>query len=102
VWPEDRRPDLGAVEAAVLAEFGMTAENLRFHGHRLGALKPVALEMCCRYSGATQRAVAAHFGYRSEGAVGKSRRVAQAALAADAALARQAARVEKRLQEGKR
>ena len=99
VWPEDRRPDVGQVEAAVRAEFGITAEDLRFHGHRLGALKSVALELCCRHSGATQRAAAAHFGYPSEGAVGKARRVAQAALAADAALARQAARVGKRLQE---
>jgi REP element-mobilizing transposase RayT len=99
VWPEDRRPELSEVEAAVRAEFGMTAENLRFHGHRLGALKSVALELCCRYSGVTQRAVAAHFGYRSEGAVGKARRIAQAALATDPALNRQAKRVEKRLRQ---
>lgn len=48
MWSEDRRTELSEVEA-VEAEFGMTAEKLRFHGHRLGALNSVALELCCRY-----------------------------------------------------
>jgi hypothetical protein len=97
IWPEDRRPAVGEVEAAVLAEFGFKAEDLRFHGHRLGVLKAVALDLCCRHSGATQREVAQRFGYRHESAVGKARRVARAALGADGALARQADRVEKSL-----
>jgi len=96
-WPEDRRPGVETVEAAVVVELGVTGEDLRFHGHRLGVLKAVAMELCCLYSGTTQRAVAQRFGYRHESAVGKARRAARAALAADAGLADKAARVEKRL-----
>jgi len=98
-WPEDRRPDVATVEEGVKAVLGVTGEDLRFHGHRLGVVKAVALELCCRLSGATQRAVSQRFGYRHESAVGRARRVAQIALAADPKLARQAAGVEKWLKD---
>jgi putative transposase len=97
VWPEDQRPGLAEVEAAVLAELGLQAEDLRCHRRRLGTLKSLALELCCRHSGATQRAVACHFGYGSESAVGKARRRAQAILTCDKDLASHAERVQRRL-----
>ncbi len=98
-WPEDRRPDVAMVEEAGKAVLGVTGEDLRFHGHRLGVVKAVALELCCRLSGATQRAVSQRFGYRHESAGGRARRVAQTALAADPKLARQAVGVEKWLKD---
>jgi len=94
-WPEDSLPDIGKVEDAVLKVLGVTANDLRFHGHRLGVLKAVALELCCRCSGATQRAVAQRFGYRHESAVGKARKIALTALAKDKSLAAKAVRIEK-------
>ena len=62
---------------------GVTANDLRFHGHRLGVLKAVALELCCRCSGATKRAV------------GKARKTDLSALAKDKSLAAKAVRIEK-------
>ena len=74
VWPPGRRVAREVIEAAVEREFGVRAEALRTHGRRAGVAKAVALELCCRLTGETQRAIARHFGYGSESAVGKQRK----------------------------
>ena len=96
-WPEDRMLEPEEVEASVVEALGIRSEDLRFHGRRLGALKGVAVDLCCVYTGRSQREVARYFGYGSESAVGKMRRLVAARLAADRGLSRQVARLRKRL-----
>ncbi|MDD5707468.1 MAG: transposase [Kiritimatiellae bacterium] len=85
VRPEDCRPALDVVAEAAAEVLGVALSDVRFHGHRLGDRKALAVEWCCRLSGASQRKVAEYLGYGSEAAVGKARRRAQAALAQDPA-----------------
>ena len=96
-WPEDRMLEPEVVEALVIEAFGIRGEDLRFHGRRLGVLKGVAVDLCCVYTGRSQREVARYFGYGSESAVGKMRRLVAARLAADPTLRRQVARLRKKL-----
>lgn len=78
VWPEDRPPSVAEVAEVVMAELGVTLAELRFHGHRMGQRKALAVELCCRLSGATQREVGRYFKYGSEASVGKARQRVQA------------------------
>ena len=80
IWPEDRRPDVETVAGVAASVLGVALADIRFHGHRLGERKALAVEWCCRLSGASQRAVGQYLGYGSESAVGKARKRAQAAL----------------------
>ena len=66
---------------------GREAVFRKHHGHRLGERKALAVEWCCRISGASQRAVGQYLGYGSESAVGKARKRAQAALSKSRAFA---------------
>lgn len=73
VWPEDKLPGIEAVEAAVMKEFGAKRADLHCHGRRAGVAKAVAVELCCRLSGKSQRAVGQYFGYSTDAGVGKQR-----------------------------
>ena len=101
VWPEDCRPALDVVADAAVDVLGVTLSDVRFHGHRLGDRKALAVEWCCRLSGASQRKVAQYLGYGSEAAVGKARKRAQAALAHDPAFGVAERKLIKRLSAGK-
>ncbi len=57
----------------MLAEFDAEAEQLRAHGIRGGIPKKVAIELCCEFTSLSQRQIGLHFGYTSNGAVGKQR-----------------------------
>jgi len=96
-WPEPDRVPMGVVTAAVAELFRVKEEDLRFHGRRLGIAKAVAVELCCRLSGLTQREIAGHFGYRSESSVGKQRQAIATRLDADPSLDRKVATLMKKL-----
>ncbi len=84
-WPEDRMPGMETVERAVMEEFRISREALHSHGQHAGEAKSVAIELCCRLSGASQRDVGRYFGYRTDGGVTKQRQ--RLALLADPQLA---------------
>ena len=83
VWPEDRRPGIELIEAAVIKEFGVPREHLHVHGHRAGVVKSVAVELSCRLSGRSQREVGRYYGYGSDAGVCLQRKRLQRALSAD-------------------
>jgi hypothetical protein len=97
VWPEAGTVPLESVISVVAELFGVQEADLRFHGRRLGMIKAVAIDLCCRHSGATQREVARAFGYRDASSVGKRRRALAGHLATDPTLRRQVSRIEKKL-----
>jgi DNA-binding transcriptional ArsR family regulator len=90
------RVDVGAIEAAVADEMGVERSLLHAHGHRGGDAKALAIELCCRLSGLSQRRVGAHFGYGTDAGVTRQRRVLRDRLTADSSLAD----AVKRLQAG--
>lgn len=86
-WPKAKPVDVGTIERAVARAFGVKLEDLHYHGNRLGAVKAVAVALCCQLSGKTQRELSAHFGYASDSSMGKQRKRLAALAAADAPLA---------------
>jgi hypothetical protein len=74
VWPEKPRKPLEKVIGPVLREVGLSAEDLKRHGQAVGERKPMAVELLCRYSAASQRELAPFCGYGQESSVGKQRR----------------------------
>ena len=96
-WPEADRVPLEAVLATVAAHFKVSEDDLRFHGRRLGMIKAVAIDLCCRFSDETQRQVAKAFGYRDSSSVGKRRQALATHLSEDPHLHRQIAQIEKTL-----
>ena len=87
-------------ENAVKESFRVSGEDLRCHGRRAGVAKAVAVELCCRLTGRSQREVARYFGYRSESAAGKQRRLVQVQLAGDKKLAGRIANIESVVRKG--
>lgn len=72
-WPEAKKPGIEAVETAVLKEFGVGLADLHCHGRHAGVAKAAAIELCCRVSGKSQRAVGQYFGYSTDAGVCKQR-----------------------------
>ncbi|MDD5705063.1 MAG: hypothetical protein PHR35_04000 [Kiritimatiellae bacterium] len=101
VWPEDSRLALDVVADAAADVLGVALSDVRFHGHRLGDRKALAVEWCCRLSGASQRKVAQYLRYGSETAVGKARKRAQAALAHEPAFGAAERKLIRRLRASK-
>ncbi len=54
--------DIETVDACVARHYHMDAAELAAHGHRAGAAKSVAVELACRLTGLTGRAVGMHYG----------------------------------------
>ena len=77
-WPEGKM-GLDEIAVVVAKEYGQTRETLKRHGHVAGVAKRVALELACRLSGETQRAIGAYFGGISSQAVGMMRKKARMA-----------------------
>ncbi len=65
---------IGEVDAAVVAHFGLDAEQLKRHGHSAGVAKFLAVELACRLTGATQRDIGEHYGGITSAAVSTIRR----------------------------
>ncbi len=57
------------IDAAVARHYGIEAERLQSHGRRAGLAKPAAVELACRLSGLTGRAIGEHYGGISSAAV---------------------------------
>ena len=66
--------DVETVDAYVSRHYRIEPEDLYEHGHRAGAAKFVAVELACRLTGKTGRAVGAHYGQISSAAVSIIRR----------------------------
>ena len=66
--------DVETVDAYVSRHYRIEPEDLFEHGHRAGAAKFVAVELACRLTGKTGRAVGAHYGQISSAAVSIIRR----------------------------
>jgi hypothetical protein len=66
--------DVETVDTYVSRHYRMEPEDLFEHGHRAGAAKFVAVELACRLTGMTGRAVGAHYGSISSAAVSIIRR----------------------------
>jgi chromosomal replication initiation ATPase DnaA len=96
-----RRKTVGVeeVEQAVVKAYGISRETLYGRRRHAGEAKGMALELCCRLMGMTQRAVGVRFGYGHESAVGKQRRRIAERLAKDQALARRFDRLASSLNE---
>ena len=63
-----------------------------------GHAEAVAMDLCCRYCGGTQREVAKVFGYKDASSVGKQRRILALQLVRNPALSHAVARIERTLQ----
>ena len=84
---------------ATSAVYNVTRSSLREHGNRAGIAKGALVELCCRYSGFTQRAIAQWLGYKSESTVGKQRQRLKARLLQDEKEQRRFARAVKSLEK---
>ena len=65
---------IARIDAAVAAHFGLDVEQLKRHGHAAGEAKFLAVELACRLTGQTQRAVGEHYGGITSAAVSRIRR----------------------------
>lgn len=97
VWPEVEKVAFDTITAAVADRFGIAQTDLRLRGKRVGMAKAVAIELCCRLSGCTQREVARYFGYGSESAVGKQRQRLTAWMDKDPSLPRHLERLTRKV-----
>ncbi|MEI8241710.1 MAG: transposase [bacterium] len=94
-WPQDRRPELAAVEHAVLEACGLQRDALHCHGRHAGIAKAMAIELCCRLSGKSQRAVGEYFGYKTDAGVCRQRHRLAARMIGNTTLAERMEKIEK-------
>jgi len=94
-WPQPKPVSMETISATIADAYGVRPDILIRHGRAAGPAKAVAVEMCCRLSGVSQRAVARHFGYRSESSIGKLRESLRGQCANDPKLARRVAGLER-------
>ena len=97
VWPIGQNQPVEAIQNGVAAAFGVERKDLLTHGRRAGTAKKVALELCCLYSGQSQREIGRHFGFTGNGAVGKQRQRLRELLTEDHALAVTVERLRRKL-----
>jgi REP element-mobilizing transposase RayT len=57
------------IDAAVARRYRIDRQDLQTHGHHAGSAKVVAVELACRLSGLTRRAIGGHYGRISASAV---------------------------------
>ena len=62
------------IDAAVAQHYGIEVEQLRMHGRTAGEAKVVAVELACRLTGLTGRAIGAHYGKIGSAAVSTTHR----------------------------
>ena len=90
--------DAPRISAVVAAHYQVEPVDLNAHGHHSGEAKLVALELACRLTGWTQRAIGEYYGGISSAAVSVARRKVRRG---PAALAKAVERLSKRLTEGR-
>jgi putative transposase len=96
-WPSLKERTVQEVEDAVVDVFGVERRLLKEHGRRAGPAKMVALELCCEFTDNSQRQIGVHFGYTSNGAVGKQRQKLRELMAEDVTLCRRMRKLRKQL-----
>ena len=94
-WPERTGVEIERVLKAVAEDEGIEVERLCRHGRTAGKGKVLAVELCCRLTGRSQREVARRLGYGSEGAVSKQRGLWRRLSGEDPRLARRLQRLER-------
>jgi hypothetical protein len=62
------------INAAVAGHYGIAVERLQAHGQSAGMAKVAAVELACRLTGLTQRAIGLHYGGITSAAVSTIRR----------------------------
>ena len=65
---------LEEIDAAVARHYGIEADRLQAHGRSVGEAKVVAVELACRLSGLTGRAIGLHYGRIGSAAVSSTHR----------------------------
>jgi hypothetical protein len=83
-----KKSSVPEVEQVVLKAYGISRETLYSRRRAVAEAKGAALELCCRLTDISQRALSVRFGYGHESSVGKQRRAFAARLAEDQGLAR--------------
>jgi len=96
-WPEGRKLTLDEVSAAVAKEFRREASELLTRKITVRTARKLALELACRYSGASQRQVGEYYGYKGNGSVLKQRQKLKGLLGEDKRLQKRMNKTEKRL-----
>ena len=66
--------DIERIDRMVCARYGVTAEDLVRRGRGAGAAKFVAVELACRLTGMSQRAIGERYGGMTSAAVSNIRR----------------------------
>jgi putative transposase len=66
--------DIDIVDASVAAHYRINVADLKEHGHRAGPAKAVAVELACRLTDLSGRAVGMHYGGISASAISNIRR----------------------------
>jgi hypothetical protein len=66
--------DIRRIDRLVAAHFGVEAADLKAHGHHSGPAKAIAIELACRLTGWTHRAIGQYYGGISGAAVSVARR----------------------------
>jgi len=85
------------IERAVSEMFGIPINALHRHGRSVGPAKGVAIELCCMLSGKHQRAIARHFGFKTDAGVTRQRRVLRECAAKDKGLRRRIQELQRSL-----
>jgi len=88
ILPEEPRLSFTEIEELVAGKCHVAVESLHRHGRSTGIAKALAVDLCCRFSGKTQRDVARHFGYKTDAGVTNLRRMLERTLSEDAELDR--------------
>lgn len=101
VWPQSRTIPVEMIIDAVAEKYKVRRKDLIGHGRRLGIVKAVAIELCCRLSGRTQRDIASYFGYRSESSVGKQRQTLAKLIEKDPSLQRRIRALSRSLEKSR-
>lgn len=97
VWPEGKTVTEEVIERDVVKAFGVSKEALHMRGGHRAVARLVAMELCCQLTGKSQRALADYFGYTSESAIGKQRKVLSEMMAAGDPLRRKVDKLKKAL-----
>ncbi len=71
----------------------------KFHGHRLGIARSVAMELCCQLTGVSQREIARHFGYKTDAGVSKQRRVLRGTMRGNPEIEKRIKKIKKKLSQ---
>jgi putative transposase len=92
-WPEEGAVEIEAIKEQVAAAYGCAVSDLARHGRAIGEPKRVAIELACRLTDKSYRAVGLAFGGLSGAAVGQNRARLAEQMASDASLRKRLVRL---------